>query len=71
MILASCIRSLEGLKIIEINTLRKIKNTYNTYGASALTSLWKLKSAVVQEIMKTKGASVNISHDGLRKSVLQ
>ena len=74
MTCASFIRSLAGLKTIEIKTLKsygKIKDTCYTYDASTLTSLWELKSSDVQEIMKAKCASINIPHAGLRKSVLQ
>ena len=41
------------------------------YHASALASFWELKSVVAQEIIKAKGASINIPHAGFRKYILQ
>ena len=35
----------------------------------SLTSLWKIKSTILQEIIKAKGVSVNIPHSGLRQYV--
>ena len=49
----------------------KIKDIYYTYDLSTLTGLWELKSAVMQETIKVKGESGNISLSGLRKFVLQ
>ena len=49
---------------------QKMQDAYYAYDASALSSLWGVKSAVIQEIIKARGASINIPHTGVRNSLL-
>lgn len=46
-----------------------IQDSYNSANADTLLSIWKTKSAVVQEIIRNRGNSVKVLHSSLRRDL--